>query len=149
MYPPSNSICLVFGALGFFSLVIPFDWKCSTLWHCVVWPDTALRINDSNVCCHTTCRSSSARGQEKKLHLNNTRDRFNALDDKWKSILTNVNFYAQPHCLRHLMCSNKCKHHVRNLCRNHTTTSQMIPIYLQFLYQCLNDARQTLFFDPM
>lgn len=120
-----------FAGFFFFSVVTPFDWKCNTLWHCVVWPDTALRINDSNVCCHTTLLAEvHQREGKKKLHLNNTRDPFNALNDKWKSILTNVNFYARSHCLQHLMCCNKCKHHVQNLCHNHTNTSQMISIYI-------------------
>lgn len=84
-------------------------------------------INDLNVCCHY--RSSSTRAT-KKSYLNT--HALNA-DDKWKSILTNVNFYAHFHCLRQLISSNKCKHYVRNLRHNHTSTSDRISMSIFYI----------------
>lgn len=71
----------------------------------------------TQTCVATTHQKFIRSRHDKKSNLNiYTRARALNADDKWKSILTNVNFYARFHCLRQLIWSNKCKHHVRNLC---------------------------------
>lgn len=115
----SNSICLHWILFSGFCLGKPnlcSYWKCTnTLWHCLF--DTALRINDSNVCYHYRSSSSIAlRGWCIKNHIwiNTQHTRSMAMingNPVWRMSI----FMFDSHCLLLLIWSNKCKHYAKRV----------------------------------